>query len=162
MKIRAGRVTRAWLALDRKMEHKSPARGATPAVLNGLRYEKKVVSTLTQRMPSAVVAREIPIGFTSEDLLYSRVCYPDVLIFYAGHVIVVEIKNTQAVGRAKEELTQLYGPVVSKLLPGMPMRMLEITRQLDPDKRQLLLDDPRKVLELPADEVGCWPYSGRI
>lgn len=165
MKPAAGIVKRAWLDLTRIRPPLT--RGADSVKTAGLAYERKVFCKLAEWFPGATIAHNPVLQFETKwshtlAALGARYCIPDVLVLDADRVVTVEVKTVQAVGRASQELRELYGPVVRALLPNAVHHLLEIARLPDPDRTQRVLKDPREVFTLSSIEVGFWPYSGRF
>lgn len=120
----------------------SPLRGlrnagsGSAAQRAGKRYEKKVLQAISKLYENieAVSVRPSPwIGYTlfSESINDERHCQPDLILETREEIFLCEIKLSHTVD-AYWQLSSLYAPVVKKLYPDRPVRLVEITRSFDP------------------------------
>ena len=95
--------------------------------IRGLRYQRKVEKEVSRLFPGLV-----SIGpwfrYKVEDKV--RLCQPDLILKFDGHICIVEIKYTTT-AKAWQQLNEVYRPVVEKAF-RQQVTMALITRMFDP------------------------------
>lgn len=113
---------------------KNPGTG-TAVQKAGKRYEKKVLQQIAKmfsQSDSVTLLASPWIAFSSlPSPSETRHCQPDLLISTPTEIFLCEIKLSHTLD-AFWQLDQLYRPVVEKLDPSRPVRLVEITRSFDP------------------------------
>lgn len=112
-----------WLEHNYAQRFPQPRKGRKA---EGLRYERKVLSFLTERYPQFLGS----LPFTYWDHLGKHICIPDGILLGETFPVVFEVKLSHTL-KAYWELSLLYRPVVSMAL-GRPVRVAEITQSYDP------------------------------
>ena len=144
----------------------SPLRGmknpgtATAVQRAGKRYEKKVLSTIEKLFSKSDEVAVIPapwLAFSSmSDVSAERHCQPDLLLRTPTEVLLCEVKLSHTVD-AYWQLSELYRPVVERLVAPLPVRLVEITRSFDPvvkfPARMRLFFSIEHILRTPATEA---------
>ena len=112
----------------------------------GVRYERKVLDHL-ETSASLPLLRSPWIEFGELEQGRPRWCQPDGLLLdpWEGRIVLLEVKY-QHTADAWWQLTQLYSPVLQKLLPQWDICKVEVVKWFDPatsfPEKPLLLPDP--------------------
>lgn len=109
----------------------------------GVKFERKVQNELVSLFGPIFQLGPF-LEFSSAEGKEPRLCQPDGLVLFAsGWTLIIEIKLAHTLS-AWFQLRKLYQPVVTKLNPTRPIRVVEICQLADP---QVLLPEPIHWLE---------------
>ena len=106
------------------LRHPVPTKGARG---NGIRFERKVVDSLTAQYSSCTFG--VPIRITRDDGTH-LMCIPDAFMLHGSEVVVFEVKIRHCID-AWWQLTKLYEPALRRAF-GLNVRRLEVVKSYDP------------------------------
>jgi len=125
----------ARVAFSDRTPHR-PSRSQKPSIRAGLAYEKKFGDFLqaAPRPPDADLLAGPWLEF--HDALGPGFAQPDFLLISPRGIYIFECKLTQNT-KAWIQLYRLYSPLMRKLLPGVPLKHVQVCRNLRPEPQAL-------------------------